>query len=113
MSTDLSSVNPLLQPLYNILLQAEELVRLSQGEDWELFEAEIAKYQQQVTILNDQNYLKALEIEKLTNEAKEIIAKIQVLNDNLDTHANEMREKIASELRQMIQSNKAIDAYGR
>ena len=106
-------MNALLQPLYDILAQAEALVSLGDAEEWEALEVELVDYQQKVSFLNDERYLKAIQDEQLTDQAKDVIAKIQVLNDKLDLHANEARDKIASELRQMMQSNKAIDAYGR
>ena len=107
------SATTLLQPLYDILAQAEALSSLGDAQNWEALETELVSYQQKVSFLNDDRYLKAVQDEQLTEEAKEIIARIQVLNDKLDLHANDARDKIASELRQMIQSNKAIDAYGR
>jgi len=103
----------ILQPLNEILGEVEELVKFAQAEEWESMETAAAKYQQHVSFLDDDTYLKAINDANLVQEAKEIIAKIQLLNEGLDTHTHLQRERIASELRQLRQGDKAMDAYGQ
>ncbi len=107
------SNNELLKPLYEILDRVNELVQLAQAEDWEAMNTAADKYQQHVTFLDDDVYLQALQDAHLVEEAKAIIVQIQSLNDDLDTHTSLQRDRIASELRQMNQSDKALEAYGR
>ncbi|MFO1389081.1 flagellar protein FliT [Cellvibrio sp.] len=105
--------NELLKPLYEILDRVKDLVQLAQAEDWEAMDIAAAKYQQHVTFLDDNVYIKALQDADLVDAAKSIIGQIQGLNDDLDIHTSLQREKIASELRQLAQAGKAMDAYGR
>lgn len=105
--------NELLKPLYEILARVQELVRLAKAEDWETMNTEASKYQQHVTFLDDNVYLQALNDAHLVEDAKTIIAQIQVLNDDLDVHTCLQRDRIASELRQMQLADKAINAYGQ
>lgn len=105
--------NELLKPLYEILDRVKDLVRLAQAEEWESMEIAAAEYQQHVTFLDDNLYIKALQDADLVDAAKSIIGQIQGFNDDLDIHTSLQREKIASELRQMNQSDKAMNAYGR
>jgi hypothetical protein len=105
--------NDLLKPLYELLERAQELIRLGLAEEWEAMDAAANKYQQHVTFLDDDVYLKAINDAHLVDDAKAIISLIQGLNEELDIHTSFQREKIASELRQINQSGKAIDAYGR
>jgi hypothetical protein len=107
------SNHDLLKPLYEVLERVQEMLRQAQAEEWEAMEAAASDYQQHVSFLNDNVYLQALQDEHLVEDAKAIILQIQTLNDNLDTYASAQRDKIASELRQMNQADKALDAYGR
>ncbi|GGY72405.1 hypothetical protein GCM10011613_16720 [Cellvibrio zantedeschiae] len=103
----------LLKPLYEVLERVRDLVKLAQAEEWEAMDVAANKYQQHVTFLDDNRYIQALQDAHLVDSAKSIIVQIQGLNDDLDTHTSLQREKIASELRQLNQSNKAMEAYGR
>lgn len=105
--------NELLKPLYEILDRVKVLVELAKAEEWEAMEIAATQYQQQVTFLDDDVYIQALQTAHLVDEAKLIIAEIQLTNDDLDIHTNLQREKIASDLRLMHQSDKAMNAYGR
>lgn len=103
----------LLQPLTDILSMAQQLSQLAKAEDWQHLETESEKYQQRVNCLHDENYLQAIFDANLNEDAKFIIMQIQLLNDDLDESATLMRNKIASELRHINQSNKALNAYGQ
>ncbi len=105
--------NELLKPLYEILERVQELVRLAQSEEWDAMNTAADKYQQHVSFLDDDVYLRALNEAHLVDEAKAIIVKIQGVNDDLDSYTSLQRAKIASELRQLTQSDKALEAYGR
>ncbi|RZA05447.1 MAG: flagellar protein FliT [Moraxellaceae bacterium] len=105
--------NELLKPLYEIVDRVKELVQLAKAEEWEAMDSAANKYQQHVTFLDDDVYLQAINDAHLVEEAKAIIVQIQNLNDDLDVHTNIQRERIASELRQMNQSDRALEAYGR
>jgi len=107
------SNSELLKPLYEILDRVKELVQLAQAEEWEAMDTAANKYQQHVTFLDDNVYLQAIQEAQLVAEAKAIIVQIQGLNDDLDTHTTIQRDRIASELRQMNQAGKALEAYGR
>jgi hypothetical protein len=105
--------NEILKPLAEILARAQELVQLAQADDWVAMEVAVANYQQHMAIMDDAEYLTAIKNAHLIEEAKAIILQIQNLNSDLDTYTVLQREKVASELRQMSQSHKALDAYGR
>ena len=105
--------NEILKPLHEILMQAQKLVLLAQAEDWVAMETEVSRYQQQMAIMEDAVYLTAIRHAHLVEEAKTVIVKIQTINDDLDSYAVLQREKTASELRQLSQSGKALEAYGR
>ncbi len=107
------NTHELLNPLADILARVQGLVQLAQAEDWVAMEAATNEYEQRVALLEDAAYFKSINDAHLVEEAKAIIAEIQAVNNDLDTHTALQREKIASELRQMTQSNKALDAYGR
>lgn len=113
-SVDMSMIIPdLLQPLRETLEKAHELVRLAQAEEWSALEEQFMKYEQLTKYLNDEEYLKTLTDNNLGESAKEIILQIQALNESLDLRANNVMNDVASELRQMMQSDKAMDAYRR
>lgn len=103
----------LLQPLHDTLEKAHELGRLAQAEEWSAFEEQFASYERLAKYLNDEAYLKTLNDNNLGAPAREIIVQIQALNENIDLRASSVRDNIASELRQMMQSDKAMDAYRR
>lgn len=107
------SSHDLLKPLYEVLERVQEMHRQAQSGEWEAMEAAASDYQQHVSFLNDDVYLKALQDEHLVEDAKAVIQQIQQLNDDLDTYATAQRDKIASDLRQMNQSEKAMNAYSR
>jgi hypothetical protein len=103
----------ILKPLNEILAIAQQLVELARAEEWVAMEAVASQYEKRMTLLEDATYFKSISDANLSEEAKVIIAEIQTLNNDLDTHAVLHREKVASELRQMSQSNKALEAYSR
>lgn len=103
----------LLKPLYEVLERAQELIRLAQAEEWEAMDAAATKYQQHMLFLENNTYLQSINDAHLEEDAKAIILQIQGLNDELDVHTSLQRERVASELRQIHQSGKALDAYGR
>ena len=105
--------NELLKPLHDILNRVQQLVELARTEDWIAMEAATNEYEQHMTILEDATYFESITKANLIEEAKAIIAEIQVVNNDLDIHTVLQREKVASELRQITQANKALNAYGR
>lgn len=105
--------NELLRPLHEVVARVQELIDLAHAEKWEELDAAAQKYQQHVLFLDDNTYLQAINDAYLVEDAKTIILQIQNMNDELDVYTNIQREKIASELRQINQSGKALDAYGR
>jgi hypothetical protein len=105
--------NEILKPLQDTFELAQELVRLAQAEDWVTMEVLAINYQQHMTILTDASYLKSISDAHLTEAAKEMIIKIQDINSELDTFTALQHEKIASELRQISQASRALQAYGR
>jgi|GEM_PF-636474 len=109
----MTTTNELLKPLYSLLERAETLSLLIVAQEWGTLEAELPAYEQEARFLNDETYTNALINTNQAEEAQAIIAKIQRLNDMMDVAAIENRDKIASELRQILQSGKAMDAYSR
>lgn len=107
------NTHEILNPLTDILARVQELVQLAQAEDWIAMETAAKEYEQRVSLLEDATYFKSISDANLVEEAKAIIKEIQTVNNDLDTHTSLQREKIASELRQMTQSSKALEAYGR
>ncbi len=103
----------LLQPLNSLLTKAQELLILAQTENWDDVQIQFAEYQQQMSLLADANYLQALKDENLAAEAQALILLIQEFNQQLDSIAEQTHANISSELRQLIQADKALDAYRR
>lgn len=103
----------LLLPLEKLLAQANNLLQLAETEDWVALEAGVAEFEKAAGILNDSSYLQSLLDAGLGDVARELVGKIMQLNDRLDNSATETRGKVSSELRQIIQSGKALSAYGR
>jgi len=107
------STENLLQPLEQLLVQAESLLSLTQEEDWFSLAAQMDDYLQKVALVEDQTYLQSLKDAGLALEAQGLILQIHGINQKVDEVAQDSHEKIASELRHMIQSGKAMDAYSR
>lgn len=105
--------NELLQPLYEALALAQELVSLAQAENWEAMDLATSQYQQKLSLLGDAVYMQAINDTHLVDEAKAVIVKIHAINNDLDSYTLIQREKVASELRQLSLSGKALEAYGR
>lgn len=105
--------NELLKPLHEALVLAQQLVSLAQAESWEAMELATGHYQQQLSVLGDHVYMQAISDAHLADEAKAVIVKIQAINDDLDSYTLLQRDKVASELRQLSHSGKALEAYGR
>lgn len=103
----------LLQPLQQLLAEADGLMQLALAEDWDGLQSQAENFQQHMTLLGDQAYLVKLRQAGLATQAQDLLLQIQLLNDQLDLMTSNARDKVSSELRQIIQSNKAMDAYGR
>jgi hypothetical protein len=103
----------LLQPLQQLLSEADALMQLALEEDWEGLQPQAENFQQHMHLLEDQAYLARLRDAGLATQAQDVLLQIQLLNDQLDLMTSNARDKVSSELRQIIQSNKAMDAYGR
>lgn len=109
----MSDKHTLLQPLQQLLAEADALMQLALAEDWEGLQTQAESFQQQMALLGDQAYLVKLRQAGLATEAQDLLLQVQLLNDQLDLMTANARDKVSSELRQIIQSNKAMDAYGR
>jgi len=109
----MSNEHALLQPLQQLLAEADALMQLALGEDWEGLQTQAENFQQQMVLLGDKSYLGKLRDAGLAVQAQDLLLQIQLLNDQLDLMTTNARDKVSSELRQIIQSNKAMDAYGR
>lgn len=103
----------LLDPVNQLLGQAEALLLLAEAEDWQGLEGQMPDYLQKVTLLEDKTYLQSLKDAGLSLSAQGLILQIHGINQKVDELANDSQQKIASELRQIIQSGKAMDAYGQ
>ncbi len=109
----MSNEHTLLQPLQQLLAEADALMQLALEEDWDALQTQAENFQQQMALLGDQRYLGKLREAGLVVQAQDLLLQIQLLNDQLDLMATNARDKVSSELRQIIQTNKAMDAYGR
>ena len=107
------AIPTLLQPLQQLLSRADGLMQLAIAEDWEKLQPEAEEFQQQMAILGDTTYLSNLRKAGLATQAQDLLLQVRLLNDQLDLITTNSRDKISSELRQIIQSNKAMDAYSR
>ena len=103
----------LLHPVAQLLAQAEMLLVLAEAEDWLALEGQMAGYQARVGLLEDQAYLQTLKDAGLALSAQGLILQIHGINKKVDDLAQYSQQKIASELRHITQSDKAMDAYGR
>ena len=101
-----------LQPLQLLREKAESLLSLADNEEWFNLEEQMNDYVQALTLLEDNAYLQSLIAAGLAMNAQSLILQIQELNEKLDGLATDSQRKIASELRQIIQSGKALGAYG-
>lgn len=108
----MSSEN-LLHPITQLLAQAESLLTLAQAEDWQGLEGQMPDYVIKVALLEDQVYLQSLKDSGLALAAQGLILQIHGTNKKIDDLAQDSQQQIASELRHMSQSGKAMDAYGR
>ena len=108
-------MNPenLLQPIQQLLIQAQTLVALANAEEWDAIQIHMSDYQQAVVILEDVSYLQTLKAAGLASQAQTLILHIQELNQQVDEQAAVQHAKLSSELRQLVQSNKVLDAYGQ
>jgi hypothetical protein len=88
-------------------------MQLALTEAWEELQPQAEQFQQEMAILGDEAYLHNLRSAGLGPQAQDLLLQIQLLNEQLDLMATNARDKISSELRQIIQSNKALNAYGR
>jgi hypothetical protein len=103
----------LLEPLYQLLEQVNLLLGFAHAEKWDEFQVNLSAYQTQLAVLEDSRYLNAVKSSGLSAEAQRLVAQLQDLNHQLDGLAEQTHAKIASELRLMTQSTKALDAYSR
>jgi hypothetical protein len=103
----------LLQPLNQLFMQAQLLLQLAQAENWDEMQTQFSEYQQQMSLLANATYLQTLKNENLAGEAQAFILKIQELNQQLNNFTEQAHTNVASELRQLMQADKALDAYRR
>lgn len=103
----------LLDPLHKLLTQSQTLLQLGIDEDWVGLQEGVADYQQKMDILGDVDYLQSIKSANQADHALQLIAQIQMLHKELDAVALTGQGKIASELRQLMQADKAMDAYRR
>ena len=103
----------LLQPLHNLLIKAQALLILSQAENADTLQIPFAEYQLQMSLFADPAYIQALRDANLADEAQALILQLQNFNQQIEERAANIYANIASELRQIIQADKALDAYRR
>jgi hypothetical protein len=103
----------ILEPLHTLLTQAQALLVFAQAENWSEFQTAFEHYQQNIFLLSDAAYIQTIQNENLSAEAQDFILQIQTINQQLDTLAEKTHANIASELRQILQSDKALNAYRR
>jgi hypothetical protein len=103
----------LLQPIHNLLIEVKALLVLAQAAKWDELNASLESYQVKLNVLSDKHYLQTIKDNNLNLEAQGIILQIQGFNAQVDELAECEHTRIASELRQMMQSDKALDAYSR
>ncbi len=103
----------ILQPLQQLLAAANDLMQRVQAEGWEEQQEAFTDYQKKVCLVMDAHYLSVLKDANLAADAQALIVRIQDCNQQLDQHADKVHSEVASELRQFMQADKALDAYRR
>lgn len=107
------TAHTLIEPLECLLTQVQGLINLAREGSWEELDQESIRYNQAAVFLNDDAYIRALIDAGLVESAKFLIMQIQGLNDALDEEASLVRDQMASDLRQLNQAEKAMQAYGQ
>lgn len=103
--------NDLLQPLHQFLEQSRLLLGMAQAGEWESFESLLATRQQGLAALSNNQILIAVAKAGRADEMRELLADIRTANDRIAEVAETSRADIGSQLRQLVQAEKAIDAY--
>lgn len=101
----------LLQPLHQFLEQSRRLLGLAKADDWEAFEVLLEERQQGLSALGDNKLLIAVAKAGVADEMRALLAEIQAVNNQLGEVAEAGRADLAAQLRQVVQAEKAIEAY--
>jgi flagellar protein FliT len=101
----------LLQPLHRFLDQSQRLLALAEAGEWEAFEALLAERQKGLASVGDNALLIAVAKAGLADEMRQLLAEIQTSNNRVAEVAERSRADLAVQLRQVVQAEKAIDAY--
>jgi hypothetical protein len=105
------STTEILQPLHQFLLQSRQLLALAQSGEWEAFEVLLQERQAGMPTLGENQLLIAVAKSGQADEMRRLLADIQVVNDEIAKVAETGRAELAAQLRQVMQAEKAIDAY--
>jgi hypothetical protein len=103
----------LLAPINSLVEQSQHLLNLARTQDWQAFEVLLLQRQASMNVLLDENYLQAITKAGLDAEVKHMVMDIKTMNQQLTEMAGRRQDEVASEIRQINRTDKAMDAYGQ
>jgi len=93
------------------LAQTRELLALAEADDWAEFEPKMARRQELMPQLQDEQLLQAALEAGQVEALRERIQEIQQLNDRLGELAQAHRDRVAGQLKDQQIKDKAVNAY--
>lgn len=98
--------------VYSQFLQiSRALLQLAEAGDWEVFQQQLDARQALTARLEAQETLDAVVHAGLADELRLMIAEIHAVNETIGVVAETVRDTLSAEIRQNIQTHKAINAY--
>lgn len=111
MSDSPQTPEPLLARLYEFRNRSRILADLAKKGDWEAFEKALAERESGLAALNENQFLIDIALAGLENEAKECLAEIQTLNDEIVLLAEKGKADINKQLKESQKAQKGINEY--
>jgi flagellar protein FliT len=107
------STATVIDPLKRALTQSEALLALAKADDWESFELLVQNRQQGLLVLQTPEFLHDVAELNAADEVARLIQAIQAINRELEDLSLKHQDGVASEIRHMAKSSKAMSAYGQ
>lgn len=111
MSDTPETPEPLLARLYEFRDRSRTLSILAKKGDWGAFEKALAERESGLAALNENQFLIDIARAGLENEAKECLAEIQALNDEIVILAEKGKADINRQLKDSQKAQKGIKEY--
>lgn len=111
MSDSHQTPEPLLARLYEFRDRSRVLSALAKKGDWEAFETALAERESGLAALNENQFLIDIARAGLGDEAKECLAEIQALNDEIVLLAEKGKADINKQLKESQKTQKGINEY--